>query len=110
MGASSGLGFIWNPKKVDMHYLEHSCNWMCARVKSLKSDLKLILLNVYGPKSPIGKRDVWDELSPILLSYKDSHIVIGEDFNTIVSLDEKVGGLQHLFLASLEFKEWIDTI
>ena len=33
---------------------------------------------------------------------------MGGDFNTIVSLDEKEGGVQHLNLIYLEFKAWID--
>ena len=81
---------------------------MCASVQSLKYNLKFILINVYGPKSCIGKKSIWDELSLVFLNYNDSPIVMGGDFNTILSLDGKVGGMQHLALSSLEFKAWID--
>ncbi len=70
--------------------------------------MKFILINVYGPNSIIGKKVVWDEISMVLLEYKDSLIILGGDFNTIVSLDEKVGGSQHLTLSSIDFKLWID--
>ena len=60
IGAFGGLGIIWNSKKVDLHYLKGNSNWMCARVQSLKSDLNFILINVYGPNSGIGKKEIWD--------------------------------------------------
>ena len=45
LGMSGGLGIIWNPKKVDLQCLEHSSNWMCVKVQSLKLDLKFIFYN-----------------------------------------------------------------
>ena len=51
---------------------------------------------------------MWAELSTIITEYKDSQIILGGDFNKILSLNEKVGGTQHLSLSSREFKLWID--
>ena len=107
-GASGGLGILWNPKKVVVLYLEHSYNWMCVNVQSLKSDLKFILVNIYGLVCQIGKKIVWDEVSSLFSKYKDNIIALGGDFNTIISLDEKRGGIQHLSRSSLDFKGWID--
>ena len=106
-GASGGLGLIWNPRRVDIHCLEFSNNWICARVQNLKSDLKFILINIYGPISHLGKKIVWDELSSIFHNYKDNPILVGGDFNTILNLEEKVGGSKHLSHSSSDFKTWI---
>ena len=56
IGASGGLGIIWNSKKVDLKYLVNNSNWLCASVQSLKSNMKFILINIYGPNSIIGKK------------------------------------------------------
>lgn len=59
IGASGGLGIIWNPKKVTLTYQVNNHNWLCASIQSLKSDTKFILINVYGPNNIIGKKTVW---------------------------------------------------
>ena len=110
MGASGGLGIMWNSRKVNITYLVNNTNWMCVNIQSLKSDTKFILINVYGPNSIIGKKNVWDELNTVIAKHKDTPIILGGDFNTILSLDEKVGGNRHLSLASIEFKNWIDKL
>ena len=76
-------------------------------MQSLKSDLKFILVNTYGPNNLSGKQQVWDELSSLFLKFKEFRIVIGGHFNSIISLEEKRGGLQYLSRSSLDFKAWI---
>ena len=46
-------------------------------------------------------------MSSLIWKFKNSQVVIGGDFNSII-LDEKKGGIQHLFRSSLEFKAWIE--
>lgn len=110
IGASGGLGIIWNPKKFSLTYLGNNHNWLCANIQSLKSDSKFIIFNVYGPINIVKKKIVWAELSSVISKLKDSPIILGGDFNSILSLDEKVGGNQHLSLSSIEFKLWIDKL
>lgn len=109
-GASGGLGIIWNPKKVTLTYLVNNNNWLCASIQSLKSDTQFILINVYGPNNIIGKKIVWAKLSTVISKFKDSPIILGGDFNTILSLNEKVGGIQQLSPSSIEFKLWVDKL
>ena len=107
-GASGGLGIIWNSRKVALTYLVNNNNWLCVSLQSLKSDTKFILINVYSPNNFLKKKDVWDEISKVISEYKDSPIILGGDFNTILSLDEKVGGIHHMTSSSVDFKLWID--
>ena len=82
-GSAGGLGVIWNPKKVDIVWLEQGTNWISVTVQSLKSDLKFILVNTYEPNNLSGKQQVWDEMSSLFLKFKEFRIVIGGDFNSI---------------------------
>ena len=106
-GSVGGLTIIWNPKKVDIVCLEQGCNWISVNVQSLRSDLKFILVNTYGPNNLAGKKQVWNELSSLFWKYKEARIVIGGDFNSIISLNEKRGGLAQLSRSSLHFLNWI---
>ena len=58
IGASGGLGMVWNPKKISLTYLANNNNWQCANIQSLKSDTNFILFNVYGPNDIIRKKTV----------------------------------------------------
>ena len=41
--------------------------------------------------------------------HNNNLILLGGDFNTILNLDEKVGGVQQITQASKEFKIWCDS-
>ena len=59
IGASGGLGIVWNPRKVSLNYLVSKGNWLCVNIQSLKSETKFVLINVYGPNNTLGKTTVW---------------------------------------------------
>ena len=40
------------------------------------------------------KKLVWEEINVFMNDHKDSLILVGGDFNTILNLNEKVGGIQ----------------
>ena len=65
-------------------------------VQSLKSDLKFIIINIYGPITNPGKRLVWEEIGSFINNFKGNLFVLGGDFNTILNNNEKIGGNQHL--------------
>ena len=105
-GASGGLGILWDPRKVSINNLNNSNNWISGKVQSLKSDLKFTVINVYGPVNNISKKLVWNEIGHFLDNHRNELFLIGGDFNTILDINEKVGGTQVLSQASREFKEW----
>ena len=49
-----------------------------------------------------------DEISRFISNFQDNPFLIGGDFNTIVDLDEKIGGIHHLPQSSLFFKACIE--
>ena len=94
LGASRGLGFIWNQRKVTLNILSTNNNWISGLVTSLKLNLKFIIINIYSPTSNSKKNQVWEELSLFKKDHKDNLILLGGDFNTILNLNEKIEGTQ----------------
>ena len=43
-------------------------------------------------------------------SYQDFHIFLGGDFNAILSLEEKIGGVRALSLTAKDFHNWITNM
>ena len=109
IGASGGLGILWNPRKVDLNIISLNTNWMSGWVQSLKSDLKFIIINIYGPITNLSKRLVWEEIGSFINNFKGNLFLIGGDFNTILSINEKIGGNHQLSQASKDFKAWCDS-
>ena len=62
---------------------------MGARITSTKSNLQTIIVNVYGPSLPADKLIVWKEISDFIHSMPLVNIIIGGDFNAILSMEEK---------------------
>ena len=56
IGASGGLGLIWDHRKVTLDILSTNNNWINGTINRLKSNLELILINVYGPTRNIENK------------------------------------------------------
>lgn len=77
---------------------------MCGWAISIKSNLKFIIINVYGPIQTQAKRQVWNEIENFLLSDIDQTYIIGGDFNAILDPKEKWGGNKKMTQTSQDFK------
>ena len=91
MGASGGLGIIGNPQEVNLSILDKNSNWMSYKVTSLKSNVKFLLINIYGPIPSADKISVWREISTFLFNHPEMSVFIGGDFNAIMEKEEKFG-------------------
>lgn len=63
-------------------------------MRSIKNSLCFFLINIYGPISPIGKREVWAEVETFMTQNVDKNFILGGDFNGVLDLVEKNGGIQ----------------
>lgn len=93
-----------------MNIISLNNNWICSMVNSVKSDLKFILCNIYGPVNTFEKNIVWKEISNCLVNFQNIPIILGGDFNTILNLNEKTGGILRTSQAIKEFKEWYSDL
>ena len=91
-GASRGLGLIWNPRQ---------------RVVNIKLNLQIVIINAYGPSPTIDKLVVWSEINTFINSMPQEIVIIGGDFNVVLSKEEKQRGSNQVCKAMEDFKNWI---
>ncbi|GLJ49892.1 hypothetical protein SUGI_1060420 [Cryptomeria japonica] len=54
-----------------------------------------------------GKREVWAEIESFMALNSEEIYILGEDFNVILELAEKEGGVQVESIAQKDFKSWV---
>jgi ribonuclease HI/exonuclease III len=91
MGASGGLGILWNPKTVQVQLIQQQANWQLVKVQHFQ--LTFHLFNVYGPSATNDKRRLWETLTGVIQSIQVLNVIMGGDFNAILNADEKIGGI-----------------
>lgn len=92
-----------------MTELEKSEHWTFGVVHSLIDNVVFPLVNVYGPTKTEEKAKVWKDISDKIDSgYKDRVIVAG-DFNALLDLEEKKGGLLMSNKVMEDFRDFVTT-
>ena len=82
VGSAGGLIMLWNEELVSIKDCI-SCKWCIILVVVLnKSNQDLVMCNVYAPNSERERRDLWDYILNVQLSY-NCPWVLGGDFNTV---------------------------
>lgn len=76
-------------------------------MRSIKNSLIFFLINIYGPISTIGKREVWAEVESFMTQNTNINYILGGDYNVIVDLAKKYGGIQVESKTQKEFKLWV---
>ncbi|XP_057862758.2 uncharacterized protein LOC131071075 [Cryptomeria japonica] len=107
-GSTGGLGILWNPQVVKIIPSEMSNYWMVCRVELLMGDLEFPLINVYGPIKTEEKAKVSQDLSLHIQILGNDRVVIAEDFNAILDLDEKNGGLRKSNRIMEDFRDFVN--
>ena len=67
-----------------------------------------MLINLYGRIQNVDKKILWLEINSFIREHNKDFIIIGGDFNTILSQEEKYGGSQQIHPALVDFKNWIE--
>lgn len=90
VGASSGILTLWNPKTIKAKTLNQGTNWHLILIENF--DLSFLLFNIYGPIASHEKHALWNTLSCQIHQHGVQKIILGGDFNAILSQDDKQGG------------------
>lgn len=89
-----GLGILWNPEVFEVSPLESNEFWMACNIVYKPGDFSFPLLNIYGPAKINEKLRVWTKIHKQLISLEKRKAILARDFNAIMDIDNKEGGLQ----------------
>ncbi|GLJ43284.1 hypothetical protein SUGI_0898800 [Cryptomeria japonica] len=93
-GSAGGLGVLWNPHNIKVMELERIDYWLFGVVHSLKENMVFPLVNVYGPIKIEEKAKVWKDISIKIGFLNNDRVIVVGDFNSLLDLEEKRGGLK----------------
>lgn len=93
-GASGGLALLWNDFVVDVKMVASEPNWMLSLVSHRASSFKVWVFNIYAPLGILAKYDLWQVLIRASSPLRDhSFVILGGDFNDILDVSKKSGGI-----------------
>ncbi|XP_059073376.1 uncharacterized protein LOC131874149 [Cryptomeria japonica] len=107
-GASGDLLIMWKPTNTHIEGVASNRNRLLVKVLLHQSNVSFLLLNVYGPPSPIFRHALWLDLESVISQFQDQNLLIGGDFNAIRSFKDKRGGITRLSRSQQDFNDWID--
>jgi len=90
-GQSGGIWLLWKSEVGDVSIVESAEQFIHAKVGNGLAAIHL--LAVYAAPSVSRRSGLWSLLSRIVQSV-DEPIIVGGDFNTIIRLDERTGGME----------------
>lgn len=108
-GLTSGLGLMWNPSLIDVIPIASCDHWIARIIQCRRSDLQFPLFNVYGPTKTEEKLKVWTEISLQVNLLESDKVIIAGDFNAILDIDYKEGGLRKPTKVMDDFRDFISN-
>jgi len=110
VGAAGGLAILWNLQTVTLLHPFSTKYTLTAHFKSLASSKEGAITNVYGPQTTQDKESFLQSLRHVQTLICTTHWIVGGDFNIILTLEEKRGGLKRLEQDSGRFKTLIEKL
>ncbi|XP_059068246.1 uncharacterized protein LOC131858814 [Cryptomeria japonica] len=107
-GSAGGLGILWKPDSVKVNLSKKGENWMICNVYSIRENLEFPLINVYGPSKTADKTKVWNILTNKIKDLISDRVVVAGDFNALLDLDEKKGGLRMTNKVMDDFRDFVE--
>ncbi|KAG7534372.1 Endonuclease/exonuclease/phosphatase superfamily [Arabidopsis thaliana x Arabidopsis arenosa] len=107
VGQSGGIWLLWRSEVGDVEIVKTSTQFIHAKV-TRETDV-VHLIAVYAAPTVSRRCGLWDELRSEIQNITDP-LLVGGDFNTIVRIDERMGGSGGLSPDSLAFGEWINDL
>ena len=109
-GTSGGIACLWDPKEVVIHHMVGSWGILAVAIQSRHSNQIMLCITVYAPTTLEEKRRQWKNITHIISHFPEAWILIGGDFNTILSLNEKMGGNRNLDKSTDLMNEYISNL
>ena len=106
-GALGSISIIWNHMQVSISHFDSTSHSLAAFFHILGTTIRGHLINTYGPQPPTLKIKLIQYLDWFVQNHSDSPILIGGDFNMILNLEEKKGGMRSLSKEDQTFKDFM---
>ncbi|KAH9326114.1 hypothetical protein KI387_006292, partial [Taxus chinensis] len=90
---------VW-PSRSHDNYEKLLAGTICVRAYSKVDAQQFLCINVYSPLGLKDKKQQWQHLTAMTHSFPDLSVILGGDFNTIITLEEKQGGNLQLDVSS----------
>jgi hypothetical protein len=87
-----GSIMLWNPATIILDHLFSTPQSVIACFKSIGAEMSSFVTNVYGLHNLNGKIDFLNSLQGLEQNVGSNFWILGGDFKTISSLEEKKGG------------------
>eukprot|EP00253_Pinus_taeda_P032357 PITA_32357 len=105
-----GILTLWNPQKVRVLDAEASRNYLSVVIQPVGVSETFLVTNVYGPQRLEDKLILLETLTDLRDRQNGIPWILGEDFNMIKSLSEKIGGTRVLNKDSLGFQSFTENL
>ena len=92
VGASGGIGTIWDKSKWKLKDSRQSKWWLRTDMQNTSKSEEYTIYNVYAPPHYRDKASCWESITSDLISAQDRKIFLGGDLNLIRNAEEKMGG------------------
>eukprot|EP00253_Pinus_taeda_P025817 PITA_25817 len=92
VGASGGIGTIWNKKKWQLKDYRQNRWWIRTDIQNTTKTEEYSIYNVYAPPHFREKASCWESISSDLRTAQGKNIFLGGDLNLIRNSQEKLGG------------------
>ncbi|XP_059077878.1 uncharacterized protein LOC131876479 [Cryptomeria japonica] len=108
-GSTGGLGILWNSKVFEVIPLESNKFSMACNIIYKPGGFGFPLFNIYGPIKIDEKLRVWSEIYEQLQLLEMHKVILAGDFNAILDIDDKEGGLRKSTRVMEDFREFISN-
>ena len=88
---AGGLLCMWNNLAFEVDRRVKGTNFLMFVGRWIKENMKLYIVNVYAPCDIAGKRELWEQLKQLKASNLEGAWCFLGDFNSIRSMEERIG-------------------
>jgi exonuclease III len=107
---AGGLAILWNPTTIILELAYSTTGMLSTHYRAIGSSKSGVITNAYGPQLTQEKYYFLDSLDYINVLRGQERWILGGDFNMILTLEEKSGGLKRLDQDSTKFIHLIDRL
>ncbi|XP_057871389.2 uncharacterized protein LOC131077832 [Cryptomeria japonica] len=110
LGSSGGVACFWNPRKVSPLWWVSSRSSISMVASIFQTGERCLFSNIYAPTDLPGKTHLWDHINFVRSLEPFLPWILAGDFNVVISMDEKRGGLARLDPSSLLLRDNIGLL